>query len=201
MVPLVGGSLWITIKCSWPISLLRMAYCMFGNRTEWKCLYSYIMLISTGGMQSKSKVAAVDMRRRAAALKMFPNYYTSCFYRLRKQELPVEVRSQSSAPTLSCTPGLISSCLLSWRLLVKCLHPDPPPILLSGLTSVSRWDQTFCIWHCVDQWGFLSSLTWPFGISSVSILCKWCKELLSRRIWTVDVSAKRFGIKGTLYKG
>lgn len=162
------------------------------------------MLISTGGMQSKSKVAAVDMRRRrAAALKMFPNYYTSCFYRLRKQELPVEVRSQSSAPTLSCTPGLISSCLLSWRLLVKCLYPDPPPhILLSRLTSVSCWDQTFCIWHCVDQWGFLSSLSWPFGVSSVSILSKWCRELLSRRMWTVDVSTtKRFVIKGTLYKG
>lgn len=96
MVLLVGGSLWITVKCSWPMSFLRMAYCMFGNRSEWKSLYSY----STGGMQSKSKVAAVDMRRRAAALKMFPNYYTSCFYRLRKQELPVEVRSQSSAPAL-----------------------------------------------------------------------------------------------------
>lgn len=161
-----------TVKYSWPISLLRMAYCMFGNRTEWKCFYSY----STGGMESKSKVAAVDMRRRAAALNMFHNYYTSCFYRLRKQELPVEVRSQSSVPKLSCAPGLISNCLLSW---------DPPPtILLSGLTSVSRREQTFCIWHCVDQWGFLSSLSWPFGISSVSILCKWCRELLSR--WSLD---------------
>lgn len=152
------------------------------------------MLISTGGMQSKSKVAAVDMRRTAAALKMFPNYYTSCFYRLRKQELPAEVRSQSSAPTLSCTPGLISNCLLSWSVYIRTL------LLLFYSQG----------WHrCLVE-----SKRFVYGIVSINeVSCLPYPDRLAFRLFLYCVSdvgsycqgefvsTKRFGIKGTLYKG